>query len=181
MNNVNGVNGDLDGDDSGEETHELLIPAVTGFQESYVKKVVDTVNDLDNVLYEISSGSHRKSHAWQCHMIRFIKQYEATKSKRHPVGMSIEYPGGSNQRLVESPADWISPGAHGVDLMINKGKLVVDDTCYWTARALASIVPGPGRGSCWGHTHCSLTITTAMPTGNQAKRSFRRPIPDGRA
>ena len=34
-NNINGINGDPGGDESGEETHELLIPAVTAIQENY--------------------------------------------------------------------------------------------------------------------------------------------------
>ena len=33
------------------------IGAITALQEAYVRKVVDTVNDLDNVLYEISNES----------------------------------------------------------------------------------------------------------------------------
>jgi Family of unknown function (DUF6298) len=131
MNNVNGVNGDLNGDDSGEETHELRVPAITAIQEKYVRKVIDTVNDLDNVLYEISNGSHGGSHQWQCYMTRLIKQYEATKPKQHPVGMSFEYPGGDNERLLTSLADWICPGAYVDDWMINTGKVVLDDTAYW--------------------------------------------------
>ena len=34
--------------------------AITALQEAYVRKVVDTVNDLDNVLYEISNESSRQ-------------------------------------------------------------------------------------------------------------------------
>jgi hypothetical protein len=40
-------------------------------------------------------------------MIRFIKQVEAAKGPRHPVGMTAQWPQGNS--LVESPADWISP------------------------------------------------------------------------
>jgi hypothetical protein len=45
-NNVNGVDGDPDGDGEGYETHELQIAEVTRIQEAYVRKVVDTVGDL---------------------------------------------------------------------------------------------------------------------------------------
>ena len=31
---------------------------ITAIQEAYAKKVIDTVNDLDNVLYEISNESN---------------------------------------------------------------------------------------------------------------------------
>jgi len=44
-------------------------------------------------------------------MIQFIKQYEATKPKRHPVGMTYQYLDGVNSTLFNSTAEWISPGA----------------------------------------------------------------------
>lgn len=107
-NNVNGIDGDLNGDSSGEEVHELAIPAITTIQEAYIRKVIDTVNDLDNVLYEISNESDGESTQWQYHMINFIKNYELGKPKQHPVGMTSEYPNGNNADLYSSPADWIS-------------------------------------------------------------------------
>jgi hypothetical protein len=75
--------------------------------------VIDTVNDLDNVLYEISNENHPPSTDWQYAMIRFIKQYEKTQPKQHPVGMTFQYKGGSNETLMNSPADWISPNNEG--------------------------------------------------------------------
>lgn len=107
-NNVNGMNGDLDGDGEGTEVQTLQIPAITALQEAYVQKVIDRLNDLDNVLYEVSNESHANSNDWQYHMIAFIKSYEAGKSKQHPVGMTVEWPGGDNLELINSPADWIS-------------------------------------------------------------------------
>ncbi len=52
-NNINGIDGDSNGDGIGTEIDTLANPAVTRIQEHYVRKVIDTVNDLDNVLYEI--------------------------------------------------------------------------------------------------------------------------------
>src|SRR4030095_2410155 len=52
-NNVQRINGDTNGDGHGAEAYDLSVPAITALQEAYVRKVVDTVNDLDNVLYEI--------------------------------------------------------------------------------------------------------------------------------
>ena len=46
-------------------------------------------------------------------MIRFIKDYERTKPQQHPVGMTFQYKGGSNQTLFDSPADWVSPNPDG--------------------------------------------------------------------
>jgi hypothetical protein len=108
-NNVNGVDGDANGDSEGIEIHTLQNPAITTLQEKYVRKVIDTLNDLDNVLWEISNESDGESTDWQYHMIGFIKSYEGTKPAQHPVGMTVPYPGGSNADLFASPADWISP------------------------------------------------------------------------
>jgi hypothetical protein len=112
-NNINHVRGDKNGDGKGLEIYTLADPALTALQEAYVRKVIDTVNDLDNALYEISNENHPPSTEWQYHMIRYIKQHEAKKRKQHPVGMTFQYQGGSNATLFQSPADWISPNPEG--------------------------------------------------------------------
>ncbi len=106
-NNINGIDGDLNGDDEGQETHTLANPSVTRLQEAYVRKVIDTLNDLDYVLWEISNESHTGSIEWHYHMIRFIHEYEAGKRKQHPVGMTSSPI--RNPELFASEADWISP------------------------------------------------------------------------
>ncbi len=109
-NNVNGMDGDPSQDDEGTEIHTLQVPEVTAQQESYVRKAVATLNDLDNVLWEISNESEPTSRDWQYHMINFLKRCEADQPKQHPVGMTLCQPGGKNVDLFASPADWISPG-----------------------------------------------------------------------
>ena len=81
---MNGIDGDRDATTAHGEIHELIDPEVTALQEGYVRKVIDTVNDLDNVLYEIGNESHAESVLWQYHMIDFIKTYQGQKSKQHP-------------------------------------------------------------------------------------------------
>ena len=115
-NNINGIDGDRNGNGEGEETHTLASPAVTRIQEAYVRKVVDTVNGLDNVLYEIANESHGRSAAWQRHMIDFIHACERAKPRQHPVGMTFPWGGkasGTNADLFASPAEWVSPNAKG--------------------------------------------------------------------
>jgi hypothetical protein len=112
-NNVNGIDGDASGDGKGLEIHTLTNRKVTALQEAYVRKVIDTVGDLDNVLWEISNENHTPSTRWQYHMIDYIHRYESGKPKQHPVGMTFQYKGGSNRTLFESPADWISPNPEG--------------------------------------------------------------------
>ena len=119
-NNINGIDGDLNGDNEAIEHHTLSEDprniASLIRQEAYVKKVIDTVNDLDNVLYEISNESRLTSTRWQYHMINVIKSYEMTKPKQHPIGMTGLH-GGALERpidtasLFDSPADWISPSS----------------------------------------------------------------------
>ncbi len=99
-------------DANGVEIYELKYPAVTALQEAYVRKVIATVNDLDNALYEVSNENHAASTAWQIHFIRFIKAQEAARPKQHPVGMTFQYAGGDNAALFDSPADWVGPGTY---------------------------------------------------------------------
>ena len=140
-NNINGVDGDPDGDGSGDETQRLsspdpaVLPAYTAYQEAYVKKVIDTVNDLDNVLFEIANESNGGSGTvnWQYHMIDLIHEYEKNKPKQHPVGMTVPWPDGDNSQLLSSPAEWISPNSpYGVSLdyppIADGRKVVVTDT-----------------------------------------------------
>ena len=128
-NNINGMDGR-----SGTNTHTLSLPEVTAIQESYVRHVVDTVNDLENVLYEISnedSGSPADI-AWQEHMIRFIHRYEGSKPSQHPVGMTVPWPSAGDDLLYSSSADWVSPAAK---VPRNDGRKVIlndtDHSYFW--------------------------------------------------
>lgn len=134
FNSANNVNGISYGS-AVTNIHTLAVPAITALQEEYVRRVVDAVNDLDNVTYEIANepgGSYSTS--WQYHMIQFVKQYEATKPRQHPVGMTAQYPNGSNSVLFNSAAEWISPNEAGSDTYYsnppaNSGaKVIVNDT-----------------------------------------------------
>jgi hypothetical protein len=111
-NNASGIDGDPNQDGRGWETQTLAeIPKpVVEVQKGYIRKVVDTVNDLDNVLFEIANEGPESSQDWQYDLIQFIKDYEKTKSKQHPVGMTAAYwPVEDNRaRLDASPADWVS-------------------------------------------------------------------------
>ena len=110
-NNINGVDGDLNHDGEGSEVHTLESPAVLDLEKAYVRKVIDTVGDLDNVLWEISNESNGAATAWEYEIVRLVKAEEQRRPQQHPVGMTAEFPGGRNADLVRSPADWISPGS----------------------------------------------------------------------
>jgi hypothetical protein len=133
-NNVNGIDGDLDGDGQGPEVHTLQNPGVTELQKRYLAKVVETVRDQENVLFEISNESAAGSVEWQYEMIRTLQELESGQALHHPVGMTVPYPQDAreNQPLFASPADWISPHldrAQGQDPDPFTGrKIVLSDT-----------------------------------------------------
>jgi hypothetical protein len=129
-NNVNGI-----GISSIIDYQVLPLDArVQALQEAYIRKVVDTVHDLPNVLYEVANESSGDtadavhipdgpsiptpigdSTEWQYWVITFLKQYEQQMGYTpHPVGMSYLYPvpelHKANDPLWASPADWVSPG-----------------------------------------------------------------------
>jgi hypothetical protein len=141
-NNVNGLDG------GGARVHTLARAAVTGYQEAYVRKVIGTVSDLDNVLYEITNEDTggAANTAWQVHMLRFIQKVEAGRPKQHPVGMTVQWPQGDDRVLFRSPAAWISPGdkvptADGRKVILND-----TDHCYfWTGLK----ADGPAAQRAW--------------------------------
>jgi hypothetical protein len=129
-NNVNGIDGDANGDGDGADVHSLANPDVVALQKAYVQKVIETVNDLDNVLYEISNEDASDSVDWQYAMIRFIHDEEAGLPYQHPVGMTSLF-APDNDALVNSPADYISPGGSfpdSVSALAGAHQVIIADT-----------------------------------------------------
>jgi len=120
-NNINSI----DCPETCPENNAIMSDAVWDVEAAYIRKVIDTVNDLDNVLYEVANEAGSPySDSWQFRIINYVKQYEASKPKQHPVGMTFQWQGGSDLTLYRSPADWISPGSHvppsdGTKVIIN--------------------------------------------------------------
>jgi hypothetical protein len=124
-----------------------LDPRVEAVQLAYIRKVIDTVHDLPNVLYEVaneSSGQEADSvefpdgtsietpigdtTQWQYWVINIVKAYEREMGyDPHPIGMTYLFPvvelSKSNDPLWNSPADWISPG---FDDTLGVGRWVTD-------------------------------------------------------
>jgi hypothetical protein len=129
QNNINSINGDPNGDNLGVEIENLSMPAVTNLQDAYVRKVVDTVNDLDNILYEICVECSEGSTDWQYHMVNLIRSYQQGKPQQHPVGISqITFDDGL---LFASNADWVSihdSGSLDSPYVAGGAKVVVVDT-----------------------------------------------------
>ena len=160
-NNINGLDGDPDRTGRGLKLLSLDIPEVTSCQEAYVRKVIDTIGDLDNVLYEIANEAGRGSLRWQEHMIRFVHDYEAARDKQHPVGMTFAFGmpdiGGSctNEEMFQSAAEWISPGAapepYVTDPPAADGrKVLIPDTDHLAERTPENTPPWVWKSFCRG-------------------------------
>ncbi|MGQ9463191.1 MAG: hypothetical protein ACUVTP_09220 [Candidatus Fervidibacter sp.] len=111
-NNINGIDGDIDGDGIGAEiftmgTHPQLA-AIRQLQLAYIKRVIDTLNHLDNVLYEVANEGGTRE--WDWFVVQFVKDYEKTKPKQPPVGLT-GHGGETNEEMLASPADWFSPAS----------------------------------------------------------------------
>ena len=79
-NNVNAL--EIEGADAfSGRVHTSGNSKVNERQAAYLRKVVDTVNDLDNVLYEVINEGGEKE--WNWWVIRTVQAYEQTKPKQH--------------------------------------------------------------------------------------------------
>lgn len=129
-NNINGIDGDR-ADGRGVSSHTLSDPALLAIQTAYVRKVVDTVHDLDNVLYEISNES-LGSIEWHQQMAGVIARHE--HRQRHPLVISGCGDGLTNDQLMSSLADAVGLSGIGDRAYLNDppaasgAKVVIHDT-----------------------------------------------------
>ena len=149
-NNVNGVDVPYTGwdDEVHPSLHSMHNAEVLAHQEAYVRKVVDTVNDLDNVLYEVINEGG--SVEWQCHVVDTVHGYEARKAKQHPVGMTAGTPGMRNAALIGGPADWVSPASQP-NWWGRPGTPLVEDYREDPPAAEGRKVVLPDTDHLWGH------------------------------
>jgi len=105
-NNVNGID-----DGGGTASVTMTAPnSMTAFQDAYVKKVVDTLNDQPNVLWIVSQEAPPGSEWWNSHLISLTRSYEAGKPLQHPIGYGV-LANNNDATIVNSDADWIAPAA----------------------------------------------------------------------
>jgi len=116
-NNINGINGNPNTSDGldGIEIHTLQVSAITNIQKAYIRKVIDTLNDLDNIIWEIGNEIHESSVPWQYHMIDYIHSYEATKPQQHLVWMTAAPP--TNPQVDASNAEVVSYTRTGLETL----------------------------------------------------------------
>ena len=107
-NNVNGVNGDPEGRGDGWDTRSVGNTAVFERQKTLVQAVSEILAANDNVLFEVGNEDPFDSAEWQYHIIRSLREYEASRGRSRPIGMTASW-NQPNDALFKSPADWISP------------------------------------------------------------------------
>lgn len=135
-NNSNGVDGDPDARGEGSDVHSLRVGAVLRAQERYLRKVVETVGDLDPILWEISNESPGSSIEWQRHWALVLRGIERERGKVHPIGVTACYPGGRDGMLLASPVEWIAPGndrafREGPPASLGKKVVLLDTDHLW--------------------------------------------------
>jgi hypothetical protein len=111
-NNVNGITDDpYVAEGRAWNVFSLHCPQILEWQKAYVRKVVDTLNDLDNVLWEICNEvpNRREAMEWQDHLCALLHEYESEKPRQHPAGITAEGGDQDNAELFATHADWISP------------------------------------------------------------------------
>jgi Putative collagen-binding domain of a collagenase len=110
-NNINGVDDGYAGGKKGIGPLTMTAPnAVTRFQDAYVERVIDTLNDLPNVLWIVSEEAPANSAWWNDHQISYIRAYEGKKPYQHPIGYAAPI-GSPDSVIYSSAADWVAPAA----------------------------------------------------------------------
>ena len=192
--NVNGVGEDCD---DYRQFMTLEAPSVVAFQERFVRKVVQDLNEFDNVYYEICNEPYSKTfpkewtkrgEAWHAHMARAIRQVEKDLPNRHSIAANVP----NNEAILKNPdIDILNhhypPGTRIWQLMRQRDRyrkpLVFDENYsgivgkkpaerYAINRAEAWLTILSG---CAGFSNLDWTFTAADESG-----SGKAPLRDGR-
>lgn len=119
-NNINGFNGEK----GNSGTVDLQNPAVRKVQSAYMTHVVETVHDLDNVLFEVINEGGNKD--WDWWVIDFVRQSEAKRGCSHPIGLT-GYNAEPLSSMLQSSCDWCSPGS-------TDGEFYKDNPPAWSGK-----------------------------------------------
>jgi len=106
--NINGIDGAPDGKPYGDKVHSLDDAEIVGYQEAYVRKMIDTLKGYDNIIWEIGNEPIRSSIPWKAHMVQFIRDQERDKPKQHLI-LTGTGNGVGNNSIHETKSDTFSP------------------------------------------------------------------------
>ncbi|MCK5012719.1 MAG: hypothetical protein KAS66_02780 [Candidatus Omnitrophica bacterium] len=118
-NNINDMDGDFNSDGKGPDIYNLDMltnPSyperreILTIHENFVKKVIDTIGDLENVIWEVGNEiNYPDSIPFQHYFIDFIRAYD---TEHRPVGLSADW-NDTNNSVFDSSADWAAPNVYG--------------------------------------------------------------------
>jgi len=183
-NNVNGIHTDDNGDGKGIEFFYTQDERIASLQRAYVRKVIDTVNHLDNIFYEVANELHVPD--WQCRMIEFIKECERGKPKQHLVLMSPggrtrsgqwqQMPRGCCCRAWRIVSPWQAVGARGHTAGRTRRPRTPASPPLWiwtmyppgAATSVSSGPPSPGATTSTSTTNRSRARRPRGRTGNES-------------
>jgi hypothetical protein len=69
--------------------------------------MIDTLNDLPNILWLVSEESPSSATWWNDHLIAHARAYQAGKPFQHPIGFGVPG-GGTDSMVIDSNADWVA-------------------------------------------------------------------------
>jgi hypothetical protein len=146
-NNISGVSPDINKDGTPQEIHHIpeenqdaksIIQArrTLFYQEAYIRKVVDTLNDLDNVIFEVCNEAlpDDATDRWQIYLANYFKNYESTKPFQHLIGFTgpakyhIDDPWPDMEEQKIDAVDFVSPrevDLYRTDPPVNDGRKIV--------------------------------------------------------
>jgi len=132
--NVNGID-----DGGGKGSVSMSAPnEITAIQDAYVEKVINTLNDLPNVLWIVSQEAPLESEWWNGHLIAFVRSCEAGKRLQHPIGFGWMDGDLKDSIIINSDADWIAPMSRisptqtiGTGNPVRKVNINDSDHSYW--------------------------------------------------
>jgi IPT/TIG domain/Family of unknown function (DUF6298)/Putative collagen-binding domain of a collagenase len=148
-NNINGVSDGYSSGSSGAASYTMTSNnTITNFQDAYVKKTVDTLNDLPNVIWQVAEEEPAASMSWWApHVMGLLRAYEgggtfegatySAKPFQHPVGIgALNASAPNDATLYASTSDWIAPtvNSNWSDQFPsnvstnNQGKVVINDS-----------------------------------------------------
>ncbi len=100
-------------------------PIWIGLMDKFIEKVVKKVNNLDNIVFEITNEGPKDSFDWQRHVIDHVREIEGNirNGKQHLIGFTAGTPdtgygacatttSAENAIYLDSCADWVSLRSH---------------------------------------------------------------------
>ena len=106
-NNINGIDDGYTGGPKGTASITMTAPnAITALQDAYVDKVIDSLNDLPNVLWIVSEEAPADTTWWNAHLISHIRAYESGKRTSTPSDMLRGCMHRIQRSITQMPTGW---------------------------------------------------------------------------